>query len=268
MLSVGDAVGQPRSGANGLPTFSLSLDDPEMTSPPPPPSASGGPGGGGDTSSDEQPPPPSPPGPPRARSHSRSAAPSAAASASASSAAARLKADFEHSLVACLLFNTLYLYYCDARLLVLFIRSSQILRLLYFPYETPAAQRSTALLLLMSNIPVLLIHAAIIVDGNVGDMLLINFIGPEPHPLAKLFYVDFVTMALQATLASVSGGDQMIVSSLPVAPASVARPETAPADAPPSGNDDDAPTSGMDGGGQDLEAAIANEIPLLDSRSS
>lgn len=161
---------------------------------------------------------PPPPAPASASTASSQPSSPQRAAARLPPSAARLKADFEHALVSCLLFNTLYLYYCDARLLVLFIRTSQILRLLYFPYETPVAQRSTAFLLFMSNIPVLLIHAAIVVDGKVGSMLLINFIGPEPFPLAKMFYVDVVTMALQATLASVSAADGFIVSVLPAAP--------------------------------------------------
>lgn len=130
--------------------------------------------------------------------------------------AARVKAEFEHALLSCLLFNVLYMYYIDHRLIVLFIRMSQIVRLLYFPYESRASQRSTSLLLFMSNVPVLLIHGAVFAEGKVGDMLLINFIGPEPHVLAKLFYVDTVTIFLQSVLASVAAGDSSIVTSFPV----------------------------------------------------
>jgi hypothetical protein len=129
--------------------------------------------------------------------------------------AARLRAELEQALVSALVFNTLYQYYCDARLLVLFIRASQILRLLYFPYEPPRAQRATALLLLLSNVPVVLIHAAIAADGRPGEMLLINFVAAEPHPLPKMFYVDAVTVLLQAVLASVSAGDGVVVSVMP-----------------------------------------------------
>jgi hypothetical protein len=180
----------------------------------------------------------------RGRRTRRAAAPASAQRTSA----ARLKADFEHSLVSCLLFNTLYLYYCDARLLVLFIRSTQILRLLYFPYESPPAQRSTSLLLVMSNIPVLLIHGAIIADGRVGDMLLINFIGPEPHPLPKLFYVDAVTMVLQAALASVAAGDELFVTSPPTAAALPAAAE---------------PPAVVEEAGADAEAAAPSEAAAL-----
>jgi hypothetical protein len=38
-----------------------------------------------------------------------------------------------------LVFNKLYQHHCDARLPVLFICGSQILRLLYIPYELPRA---------------------------------------------------------------------------------------------------------------------------------
>jgi hypothetical protein len=130
---------------------------------------------------------------------------------------ARVKAEFEHSLLSCLLFNVLYMYYMDYRLVVLVIRIAQIFRLLYFPHEPPEMQRVTSALLVMSNLAVALIHGAIIAEGTAGEMLLINFIGPEPNALAKLFYVDFVIVLLQCALTSVSGALPGIVTTIPAA---------------------------------------------------
>jgi hypothetical protein len=137
---------------------------------------------------------------------------------------ARVKAEFEHSLLSCLLFNVLYMYYMDYRLIVLVIRIAQIFRLLYFPHEPPEMQRVTSALLVMSNLAVALIHGAIVAEGTAGEMLLINFIGPEPNALAKLFYVDFVIVLLQCALTSVSGALPGIVTAVPTA---VPRPEDA-----------------------------------------
>lgn len=120
----------------------------------------------------------------------------------------------------------------------------------------------------MSNIPVLLIHAAIIVDGKVGDMLLINFIGPEPFPLAKLLYVDVVTMALQATLASVSAADGFIVSALPAAPVADHSGESS-AQSEGEGEAEaaaGAAAEGSDGDGIAVDLQGATEIPLLERR--
>lgn len=60
------------------------------------------------------------------------------------------------------------------------------------------------MLLLVSNLPVLLIHKMLFsgpgITNNIGDMLFINFIGPEPKSLTKILAVDVVIMTLQAML--------------------------------------------------------------------
>jgi hypothetical protein len=109
------------------------------------------------------------------------------------------------------------MYYMDNRLIVLVIRIAQIFRLLYFPHEPSEMQRITSALLVMSNLAVALIHGAILAEGTAGEMLLINFIGPEPNALAKLFYVDFVIVLLQCALTSIGGSVPGIVTGLPVA---------------------------------------------------
>lgn len=60
------------------------------------------------------------------------------------------------------------------------------------------------MLLLVSNLPVLLIHKMLFsgpgIATNIGAMLFINFIGPEPKSLTKILAVDVVIMTLQAML--------------------------------------------------------------------
>lgn len=51
----------------------------------------------------------------------------------------------------------------------------------------------------MSNVPVVLIHATMFAR-DIGAMLFINFIGPEPKSLAKILYVDALIMVLQSIL--------------------------------------------------------------------
>lgn len=89
----------------------------------------------------------------------------------------------------------------------------------------------------------LLIHGAVFAEGKVGDMLLINFIGPEPHVLAKLFYIDVLTIFLQSILASTAAGDSSIVTKFPVL---VSQEQTSREDAQSSNVDESAssqPTS-------------------------
>jgi len=51
---------------------------------------------------------------------------------------------------------------------------------------------------------VILIHKLLFtgpnIAENIGQMLFINFIGPEPKSLAKVLYVDVVIMVFQAIL--------------------------------------------------------------------
>lgn len=60
------------------------------------------------------------------------------------------------------------------------------------------------MLLLVSNLPVLLIHKMLFsgsgIASNIGNMLFINFIGPEPKSLAKVLAADVIIMTLQAML--------------------------------------------------------------------
>lgn len=175
-------------------------------------------------------------------------------------APSQLKADFEHSILSCLLFNVLYMYYCDARVLVLIIRSSQIVRLLYFAHETPNAQRSSAMLLFLSNVPVFLIHVAILAEGKVGAPLMINFIGTEPNALVKLFYIDCVTILLQAILASAASGDGIVVSTMPFAVVTAPTPAAASSTSDTLEGDVAAETTGVD------HAASMRDASLTTSR--
>lgn len=169
---------------------------------------------------------------------------------------AKLRAQFEHTLLTLLMLNVIYMYYIDHKLLVLIIRGAQLIRvsiiseyrndnsnsyirrriltflytlmnlilkqLFYFPYSTPNAQRGTVILLLVSNIPVLLIHKFFFtgpnISQNLGDMLFINFIGEEPKSLFKVLFVDFITIILQALILQCRWDPSSIylLSALPV----------------------------------------------------
>lgn len=95
-------------------------------------------------------------------------------------------------------------------------------QLFYFPHPTPNSQRGTALLLLVSNIPVLLIHIAVFssrdFSRHLGEMLFINFIGLEPKSLFKVLSVDFVTIILQGLILQCRWDPSSIylLSALPV----------------------------------------------------
>ncbi|PXF49549.1 hypothetical protein BWQ96_00619 [Gracilariopsis chorda] len=105
----------------------------------------------------------------------------------------KVRAEFEYTLLLVLAIHVVYMYYLDHTLLVFLIRASQLIRLLYFPFENQANQRGTAVLLLLSNLPVLAIHKMIFMSSqrkHFGQMLFINFIGPEPKSLAKTLYID------------------------------------------------------------------------------
>lgn len=58
------------------------------------------------------------------------------------------------------------------------------------------------MLLLISNIPIILIHNLIFSSRHetMSEMLFINFIGPEPKSLTKVLTVDVIVMLLQAVL--------------------------------------------------------------------
>lgn len=105
-------------------------------------------------------------------------------------------------------------------------RTTNSKQLLYFPYSTPSAQRGTAVLLLMSNVLVLLIHKLLFTGQNKSEdpdeMLFINFIGIEPKNLIKVVLVDFITITLQVVILQCKGDPTSIrfLSALPV-PASI-----------------------------------------------
>ncbi len=74
-------------------------------------------------------------------------------------------------------------------------------QLLYYPYASESAQRGTALLVLISNVAVLFIHAAMIAQNEApGRMLFINFIGPEPKSTAKIVFLDILIILIQSIL--------------------------------------------------------------------
>lgn len=153
-----------------------------------------------------------------------------------------MRDQFEKTLLILLTLNVIYVYYIDHKLLVLIIRATQLFRvsfhhhhhnfqlfpffipenkqtkltvhlsffylslskLLWFPHSVSTTQRGTAVLLLVSNIPILLIHKLLFsgpnISRNLGEMLFINFIGTEPKSLFKVLFVDVVTMTIQAIL--------------------------------------------------------------------
>lgn len=151
---------------------------------------------------------------------------------------ARVHAEFEQTLLTILTLNVIYMYYIDHKLIVLIIRSCQVIgvcmqtenelntagngrgktseltvfalfsyptsQLFYFPFASPASHRGSAVFLLITNFPVLLIHEMLFTgkgaSGNIGEMLFINFIGPEPKSLAKTLTVDCIIITLQVML--------------------------------------------------------------------
>lgn len=75
-------------------------------------------------------------------------------------------------------------------------------------------------MLLLSNLPVLAIHKMMFIasDRSFGEMLFINFIGPEPKSLFKTLYIDFITIVLQTILLQCKWDilALRIISALPV----------------------------------------------------
>lgn len=69
---------------------------------------------------------------------------------------------------------------------------------------TADSKGGTALILFISNLSVVLIHSILMggpsAEVDIGDMLFINFIGPEPKSLNKTLSTDAVIMTLQAML--------------------------------------------------------------------
>lgn len=114
------------------------------------------------------------------------------------------------------------MYYIDHKILVLIIRASQLIRLICFPYSSASGNRGTAVLLLVSNIPVVLVHKILFsgpdMMANIGKMLFINFIGTEPKSLLKVVVIDFITIFLQAVILQIRWNPVAIriISALPV----------------------------------------------------
>lgn len=71
---------------------------------------------------------------------------------------------------------------------------------MFFPRENAIAQRGTASLILLSNLPVLLMHFIIFERGSTSEMLIINFLATEPKSLSKILYLDILTILLQVLL--------------------------------------------------------------------
>lgn len=135
-------------------------------------------------------------------------------------------------MITVLTLNVIYTYYLDHTLFILVIRAAQVVRLL-FPYPNHASHQVTAVLLVCSTIPVLLVHAMLLTSAaSIGDMLFINFIGPEPKPLSKIFAVDLIILCLQATLLQCKS-DTVPLSPLTVLPVPITDP-LQPPESPPA----------------------------------
>lgn len=84
------------------------------------------------------------------------------------------------------------------------LTSNVTIQLMLFPHSSQASQRATAFLLLLSNVPVLLVHKMLFtgsnVESNIGHMLFINFVGSEPKSLLKTLSVDAIIVISQALL--------------------------------------------------------------------
>jgi hypothetical protein len=229
------------------------------------------------------------------------------ADARARNRAARTRDRLQHALVSLLVINAVYMYHAiDMRLLVLLIRVSQVVRLLFppLPFSLPPRrrpssrsagdqhressrandtgdadndaafdaeaqmilqmqQRSTGFLLFMTNVPVLLIHAAIFSEGGSAptDRLLINFLSDENFRNVKMFYVDAVTILLQVILAGLAVGDTRIISCIDAVPqpAATAIVPVPLSSAETTGASAARPTS------QRIDADLRTHIPLLNT---
>lgn len=129
---------------------------------------------------------------------------------------AKVRAEFEQTLLTVLTLNVIYTYYLDHTFLVFVIRASQ---LLYLPYAHSSMQSRTTMSLILSSMLVLTIHNFLFVDGKpIGQMLFINFIGPEPKSFTKLIAIDVLVILLQAMLLQVKwdGASLKPISILPL----------------------------------------------------
>lgn len=114
--------------------------------------------------------------------------------------------------------NVLYMYYVDHKLIVLFIRATQVVKLLYYPFASEGTQRSTSVLIVLTNIMVVLIHVAMLLQNEqLARMLFINFIGPEPKAAYKVVFLDSLIITLQALLLQCRAepSDRMLLTRLP-----------------------------------------------------
>lgn len=73
-----------------------------------------------------------------------------------------------------------------------------VIQLLQFPYASDASQWSTGLLVGFSNVIVVLIHVAVLLQNeSSGRMLFLNFIGEEPKSALKTFSLDTLIFGLE-----------------------------------------------------------------------
>lgn len=92
-------------------------------------------------------------------------------------------------------------------------------QLLYYPYASEQAQRGTALLVLVSNVAVLFIHASMMATGeDYGRMLFINFIGPEPKSALKIVFLDILIILVQSILMQcrLESSERLFLTKAPV----------------------------------------------------
>ncbi len=106
----------------------------------------------------------------------------------------------------------------------LFIRTNLsgfkfLVKLLYYPFASEATQRSTSVLVVLTNIMVVLIHIAMVLQNEQPvRMLFINFIGPEPKAAYKVVFLDSLIITLQALLLQcrAEASDRILLTRLPV----------------------------------------------------
>lgn len=111
---------------------------------------------------------------------------------------------------------------------------------MFFPIGDPQAERNTASLVLLSNIPVLLLHFVIYEKGKTDEMVIINFLAAEPKNLGKILYVDLLVLILQIMLIQFMWSDCFV---------KVVEPEPRPVQVEGEGGGDVEEGRAQEGGG-------------------
>lgn len=114
------------------------------------------------------------------------------------------------------------------------------MQLLYLPYASDVTLRSTSLLVWLSNLAVVFIHGAMVLQHeSPGRMLFINFIGPEPKSPFKIIFLDALIIILEVLIVQcrLDSADRMILTMAPV-PAPRASADAADASSTGENSDD------------------------------